>query len=87
MRFQPQQKQAVAVTEETVAAQVKKIEALSAFVKEADRRLALTKEYVEYVRRNKKTDGGTASFEDPMEMAWDRPGGGGGGDDEDIMAG
>ena len=87
LRFQPQQKQAVAVTEETVAAQVKKIEALSAFVKEADRRLALTKEYVEYVRRNKKTDGGTASFEDPMEMAWDRPGGGGGGDDEDIMAG
>ncbi|GAB7341061.1 hypothetical protein MBLNU457_7381t2 [Dothideomycetes sp. NU457] len=86
LRFQTQQKHgAEGATEEAVAAQVRKIEALSAFVKEADRRLALTKEYVDYVRRNKKTDGGAASFEDPMEMSWDAPPGGD--VDEDIMAG
>jgi len=85
LRFQAQQKHVADATEEAVAAQVKKIEALSAFVKEADRRLALTKEYMDYVRRNKKTDGGAASFEDPMEMSWDAPPGGD--VDEDIMAG
>lgn len=85
LRFRAQQKHAVDATEEAVAAQVKKIEALSAFVKEADRRLALTKEYVDYVRRNKKSEGGTAAFEDPMEMSWDAPPAGD--VDEDIMAG
>ena len=64
-----------------IQSRLKKIEALSTFVKEADRRLAVSKEYVDWVRRNKSADGGTAAFEDPMDTAWD------GGEDEDIMAG
>jgi len=64
-----------------IETQVEKIKALSAFVKEADRRLAVTKEYADYVKRSKKADPGAAAFEDPMEMSWDPPA-----DDEDLMA-
>jgi len=64
-----------------IEAQVEKIKALSAFVKEADRRLAVTKEWADYVKRSKKADPGAAAFEDPMEMSWDPPA-----EDEDLMA-
>ena len=72
-----------ATLDTAIEAQVEKIQALSAFVKEADRRLAITKEYADYVRRVKKSgDNGAAAFEDPMEMSWEpQPG-----EDEDLMA-
>jgi len=81
-----------------IQTQIQLIENLSAQVKEADRKLAVTKEYADWIRRTKKLDAGTNAFEDPMEMNWEPPNignlqpggnlfGGGEGDDEDIMAG
>lgn len=60
------------------------IDQLSRHVKEADRKLAITKEYIDYVRRNKRAEGaGAPGFEDPMEEVFDNvhvdP-------DEDMMA-
>ena len=69
-------------------AQIARIKLLSQAVKEADRKYSLTKEYGDWLRRNKKNlDAGTGTFEDPMEMDAPLNGlGGGAGDDEDIMA-
>ena len=48
------------------------IERLSRHVKEADRKLAISKEYLDFVRRSKRAEGaGAPGFEDPMEEAWD----------------
>lgn len=65
-------------------AKYNQINELSKHVKEADRKLAITKEYVEFVRRNKRAEGaGAPGFEDPMEEVFDTvhvdP-------DEDMMA-
>lgn len=66
-----------------IRAQIQQVEMLSAQVKEADRKLAVTREYTDWTRRNKKTDAGANSFEDSMDISWEP--GNGGGDDEDIM--
>jgi len=70
-----------------IHAQIQRIDELSKAVREADRKLAITKEYGEWLRRNKKSaDAGAAAFEDPMEMdnGPDMPGNFV--SDEDIMA-
>ncbi|KAL1310886.1 hypothetical protein AAFC00_001117 [Neodothiora populina] len=70
-----------------LATKYQAIERLAKHVKEADRRLAISREYVEYVRRSKRAEGaGAPGYEDPMEESWDAPAGGSGGDaDEDMM--
>lgn len=66
-------------------AKYEQIERLSRHVKEADRKLALSKEYVDFVRRSKRAEGaGAPGYEDPMEETWEAPAGGDG--DEDMMA-
>ncbi|KAF2227736.1 hypothetical protein BDZ85DRAFT_292799 [Elsinoe ampelina] len=70
--------------EQQIQSQIQRIAVLSEAVKEADRKFSLTKDFGDYLKRNKKgTDAGAAAFEDPMEMDDNF---GGGGDDEDIMA-
>ncbi|PNS14310.1 hypothetical protein CAC42_6823 [Sphaceloma murrayae] len=65
-----------------IAAQIQRIEIMSGAVKEADRKYSLTKDYGDWLKRNKKgADAGAAAFEDPMEMDDNDK------DDEDIMAG
>lgn len=67
-----------------IQSQIQRIAVLSEAVKEADRKFSLTKDYGDYLKRNKKgQDAGAAAFEDPMEMDDNF---GGGADDEDIMA-
>lgn len=74
-------------SDEHIRAQVARIEFLSKAIKESDRRYSLTKEYVDWLRRNKKgADAGAAAYEDPMEMDHYDGGSGDGGEDEDIMA-
>ncbi|KAK4959657.1 hypothetical protein LTR66_012997 [Elasticomyces elasticus] len=53
-----------------MAAQQARIEELAAHVREASRRIALSKEYMDHQRRNKKADGGGSLAED---MEWDAP--------------
>lgn len=70
--------------EEQIHAQIQRIATMSEAVKEADRKYSLTKDYGDWLKRNRKgADAGAAAFEDPMEMDDNF---GGGGDDEDIMA-
>ncbi|KAF2152632.1 hypothetical protein K461DRAFT_150332 [Myriangium duriaei CBS 260.36] len=74
-------------SDDEIKSQIRRIEALSEVVREADRRFSLTKEYSDWQRRNKKgADAGAAAYEDPMEMDTNFDYGGNAGDDEDIMA-
>lgn len=60
-----------------------RIEQLAKHVREADRRLTVQKDYVEFMRRNKRADAaGASGFEDPMDV-WDAPDNGD--QDEDMM--
>lgn len=48
------------------------IEQLSLHVREADRKLAISNSYVEFVRRSKRAEGaGAPGYEDPMEESYD----------------
>lgn len=67
-----------------IQAQLLKIETLNNSVREANRKLAVSHEWTDHVRKAKKnTDAGAAAFEDPMDVSW----GGAPGDaeDEDMM--
>ena len=74
-------------------AQTKRIEKLIAAVRDADRRLQLTKEHVALAKRNKNTPAPDADLADQMDLTWDAPGTGSNipmladddDDDEDIM--
>ncbi|EMC95924.1 hypothetical protein BAUCODRAFT_509162 [Baudoinia panamericana UAMH 10762] len=69
-----------------LAAQTKRIEDLATYVRDADRRLQLTKEYVEHQKRQRRT-GPDADLADQMDLTWDAPVPGLGEEgDEDIMA-
>lgn len=60
------------------------IEQLAKHVREADRRLAIQKEFVEFTRRSKRAEtAGAQGYEDPMDV-WDAPENGD--QDEDMMA-
>lgn len=73
--------------------QTKRIEKLIAAVRDADRRLQLTKEHVALAKRNKNTIASDADVADQMDLTWDAPGSGSNvphlvddeDDDEDIM--
>ena len=73
---------------DALEAQTKRIEDLVTFVRDADRRLQLTKEYVEHVKRNKRSGGADADLADHMDLTWDAPAAPmlGEDGDEDIMA-
>ncbi|GAB7348375.1 hypothetical protein MBLNU459_g6812t1 [Dothideomycetes sp. NU459] len=60
------------------------IDELSRHVYDAERKLAVTKEYIDFVRRNKRAEGaGAPGYEDPMEEVFDNiPGD----PDEDMMS-
>jgi COP9 signalosome complex subunit 3 len=60
------------------------IERLAKHVREADRKLAIQREFVEFTRRNKRAEtAGAQGFEDPMDV-WDAPENND--QDEDMMA-
>jgi COP9 signalosome complex subunit 3 len=68
--------------------QTKRIEKLIAAVRDADRRLQLTKEHVALAKRNKNTPAPDADLADQMDLSWDPPGTGSNvpllvGDDDD----
>ena len=72
----------------------KRIEKLIAAVRDADRRLQLTKEHVALAKRNKNAPAPDADLADQMDLTWDAPGTGSNvplladddDDEEDIMA-
>lgn len=69
-------------------AQTKRIEELVTYVREADRKLQLSKEYVEYVKRAKRSGGPDGDMGDAMDFQFEQanPLGGVGEEDEDMMA-
>ncbi|KXS99017.1 hypothetical protein AC578_6146 [Pseudocercospora eumusae] len=72
-----------------LAAQTERIQKLVAFIREADRRLQLTKEYVEHQKRQKRSAGADGDLADVMDLTWDAPNASNTNDDdgdEDIMA-
>jgi len=71
--------------DDDLEAQTKRIEDLVTFVRDADRRLQLTKEYVEYAKRAKRA-GPDNDLADQMDLTWDAPVIGLDDGDEDIMA-
>jgi COP9 signalosome complex subunit 3 len=61
----------------------KSVEQLAKHVREADRRLAVQREFVDFSRRNKRAEAvGAQGYEDPMDV-WDTPEQGD--QDEDMM--
>ena len=78
--------------DDDLAAQTARIEALVTSVRDADRRLQLSKEYVEFQKRNKRGGAGPdGDLADHMDLTWDPPIAGTGEEDdgegdEDIMA-
>lgn len=56
-------------------AQTKRVEELIAAVRDADRRLQLTKEHIDISKRNKRA-GPDAELAEQMDLTWDAPGGG-----------
>jgi COP9 signalosome complex subunit 3 len=73
--------------------QTERIEKLIAAVRDADRRLQLTKEHVTLAKRNKNAPAPDADLAEQMDLTWDAPGTGSNvplladddDDDEDIM--
>ncbi|KAK6434465.1 hypothetical protein LTR95_009354 [Oleoguttula sp. CCFEE 5521] len=55
-----------------VETQTKRIEELIAAVRDADKRLELTKEHIDITKRNKRT-GTDAELADQMDLSWDTP--------------
>lgn len=76
--------------DDSLEAQTKRIEKLVASIKDADRRLRLTNEYVTYERRSKRSAAGPdGDLAEQMDLTWDAPIAGMADDDdgdEDIMA-
>ncbi|KAI5363593.1 putative COP9 signalosome complex subunit 3 protein [Septoria linicola] len=76
---------ATSQTQDDLEAQTTRIQALVTQVREADRRLQLTKEFVEHQKRNHRSE---LSIDpaDAMDLTWEAPGGNMiEGDDEDLM--
>ncbi len=63
--------------------QTKRIESIIHYLRDADRRLQLSKEYVEYQKRSKRMVGPDADLADHMDLTWDAPIAGLAGDDEE----
>jgi COP9 signalosome complex subunit 3 len=58
---------------DSLEARTKRIQSLIAALKDADRRLQLTKEYVEVQKRNKRTGGPDGDPADMMDLTYDQP--------------
>ncbi|KAK1068063.1 hypothetical protein LTR74_005963 [Friedmanniomyces endolithicus] len=99
LRFHHSTTSSSAPADGDLAAQTQRIEALVAHVRDADRRLQLTKEYVEYTKRQKRSGPDAADMADQMDLTWENNGAGMMGSaggvvgmddddgDEDIMGG
>ncbi|KAK0299967.1 hypothetical protein LTS00_001737 [Friedmanniomyces endolithicus] len=99
LRFHHSTTSSIAPADGDLAAQTQRIEALVAHVRDADRRLQLTKEYVEYTKRQKRSGPDAADMADQMDLTWENNGPGMTGSaagvvgiddddgDEDIMGG
>lgn len=89
LRFDPSAPVKSTTQGDTLEAQTKRIEALVASIKDADRRLRLSNEYVHHERRSKRS-GVDGDMAEQMDLTWDAPIGGMDDDDdegdEDIMA-
>nr|POE93508.1 cop9 signalosome complex subunit 3 [Quercus suber] len=60
--------------DDTLGAQTQRIEALIVHIRDADRRLQLTKEFVEHQRRVKRAGSGPdGDLADQMDLTWDAP--------------
>lgn len=71
LRFHPAKQAQFA--DDDLEAQTHRITELVTFVRDADRRLQLTKEYVDVQRRNKRTGGPDGDLADAMDLTWDAP--------------
>jgi len=67
-------------------AQTKRIEDLVAFIRDTDRRLQLSKDFVDHRKRVKRNSGPDGDLADQMELSWEFNGAGFDDGDEDIMA-
>jgi len=76
LRFHHSITSSSAPADSDLAAQTQRIEALVAHVRDADRRLQLTKEYVEYMKRQKKSGPDAADMADQMDLTWESNGAG-----------
>lgn len=77
-----------AAVDDDLDLQTQRITALVAFIRDADTRLQLTKEYVEWLKRAKRSGGPDGDIADVMDLTWDPPMSQGNVDedgDEDIM--
>ena len=74
-------------TDDTLEAQAKRIEDLTSFIRDADRRLQLSKEYIDFAKRQKRGAAGPdGDLAEHMDLTWDPPIGDLDDDgDEDIM--
>ncbi|KJX94957.1 COP9 signalosome complex subunit 3 like protein [Zymoseptoria brevis] len=93
LRFLPD----LATTDEAdIEIQTERIAALVNFVRDAERRVALSREFVEWQRRSKRAGAADGDLADAMDLSWDEPGKGGNSmdmedgveeleDDEDLM--
>lgn len=91
LRFHPSAPVKTTTEGDSLEAQTKRIEELVASIKDADRRLRLTNEYVTHERRAKRSGmGPDGDLAEQMDLTWDAPMGGVQDDDEDgdedIMA-
>jgi len=72
---------------QVVIAQTNRIKELTDYVNEADRRLSLTKEYVDYVRRFRRNrEDRVDAEEEPMDLSYAPAAQSGEDDDENVMA-
>lgn len=86
MRFHSTDASSTSIAAKDLEAQTERIQDLVTFIRDADRRLQLSKEYVEHQRRMKKAGGPDGDIADAMDLTWDAPIGSTMDDgDEDIM--
>ncbi|TKA69990.1 hypothetical protein B0A55_08847 [Friedmanniomyces simplex] len=78
LRFHQSTPGSSAQFDDDLEAQTQRIEALVAHARDADRRLQLTKEYVEYTKRQKRSGPDAVDMADQMDLSWENNGVGGG---------
>lgn len=86
LRFHSTEASSPPITSQDLEAQTQRIQSLVTFIRDADRRLQLSKEYVEHQKRMKKAGGPDGDIADAMDLTWDQPAIPMDDGDEDIMA-
>ncbi|KAK4498231.1 hypothetical protein PRZ48_010888 [Zasmidium cellare] len=84
LRFHSTDASSTSLAAKDLEAQTERIQSLVTFIRDADRRLQLTKEYVDHQKRMKKSGGPDGEIADAMDLTWDPPANLDDGD-EDIM--